>query len=177
MRTFILLLLLPFSSIAKVVDSAAHGFQIEIESQVNTDKATAYQQFLNVGQWWNADHTWFGQANNLTISLKVDGCFCELAGDKQAEHMTVSYIDPNNEIRMVGGLGPLQMMGVTGGMSWKFDAIDASHTKITFHYQVSGYLKGGLIKLAPIVNKVQQRQISRLTSLLNTGSAETLAIQ
>ena len=159
-------------SFSQVIDSDKHGFQIKIESQVNVDKATAYQQFINIGQWWSADHTWFGEANNLSIDAKLGGCFCEIAGDKQALHMTISYVDGNNEIRMIGGLGPLQMMGITGGMAWKFDAIDATHTKITLHYQVTGYVKGGLTKLAPLVDKVQQLQVTRLTNLLNTGNVE-----
>lgn len=86
--------------------------------------------------------------------------------------MTISYVDPNNEIKMLGGLGPLQMMGINGGMSWKFEAIDENNTKITFHYQVSGYVSGGMTKLAPIVDKVQRIQVTRLTNLLNTGQVE-----
>jgi hypothetical protein len=31
--------------------------------------------------------------------------------------MAVSYVEPNTELRMIGGLGPLQIMGVQGGMS------------------------------------------------------------
>jgi hypothetical protein len=172
MRIFLLLLLLPTASFAQVISSDNHGFQLKIESIVNVNQQQAYQQFINVGQWWNADHTWFGKAENLTIDAKVNGCFCEIDGDKQAQHMMVSFVNPNNEIKMVGGLGPLQMMGVNGGMSWKFEKIDTTHTKIVFHYQVSGYINGGLTKLAPVVDQVQRLQLNRLTSLLNNGKAE-----
>lgn len=65
------------------------------------------------------------------------------------------------------------MLAITGGMSWKFEAIDAFQTKITFHYQVSSYLKGGLTQLAPFVDKVQPLQLTRLANVLNTGSADT----
>ncbi len=172
MRLLLLLLLLPFISVSQVIGSDNHGFQLKIEKEVNVDKATAYQQFINVSQWWNADHTWFGNSEELSIEPVVGGCFCEINGDKQAMHMTISYVEPNNEIKMVGGLGPLQMMGLNGGMSWKFDAIDDKRTKITFHYQVSGYVNGGLTKLAPIVDQVQRLQLTRLANLLNTGNAD-----
>ena len=66
----------------------------------------------------------------MTIEAKAGGCFCEKSEEKEVLHMTVSYVEPNKEIRMVGGLGPLQMLGVHGGMSWKFEAIDANTTKI-----------------------------------------------
>ena len=169
MRFLLILLFTPFIGFTQVVGSDNHGFQIKLESEVNTDKATAYQQLLNISQWWDAEHTWFGDAEKLSIDANIGGCFCEINGDKQALHMTVSYIDPNNEIRMTGGLGPLHLMGIQGGMSWSFEAIDAMHTKIIFHYQASGYVNGGLTKLAPIVDKVQRLQLARLTELLNTG--------
>ncbi|MGB1262411.1 MAG: hypothetical protein ACPG52_05825 [Cognaticolwellia sp.] len=169
MRFLLLLAFIPFISTSQVIGSDNHGFQIKLESEVNTDKATAYQQLLNISQWWDAEHTWFGSAEKLTIDANVGGCFCEIDGDKQAMHMTVSYIDPNNEIRMTGGLGPLHLMGIQGGMSWKFETIAPARTKIIFHYQASGYVNGGLTKLAPFVDKVQRLQMSRLTELLNTG--------
>ena len=173
MRFLLLLLCLPFVSYSQVIGSDNHGFQIKIETEVNVEKSIAYQQFLKVNQWWHPDHTWFGKSEKLSIDANVGGCFCEVDGDKQAMHMTISYVDPNNEVKMIGGLGPLQMMGINGGMSWKFEAIDATHTKIIFHYQVSGYVNGGLTKLAPIVDKVQRIQLTRLSNLLNTGNVES----
>ena len=35
--------------------------------------------------------------------------------------MRVSFVDPGVEVRMLGGLGPLQMMGLHGAMSWRFE--------------------------------------------------------
>lgn len=154
------------ASHGEVISKANNGFVIRIEVQVPVDTKTAYQQFLNVSQWWHPDHTWFGKSENLTIDAKVGGCFCEIDGNKQALHMLVSYVEPNKEVRMTGGLGPLQMLGVHGGMSWKFTNIEAQKTQITFQYQVTGYLDGGLDKLANIVNKVQVLQINRLKEKL-----------
>lgn len=173
MRLILLLALTPLFSLAQAISSDNHGFQIKMESQVNVDKKTAYQQFLKVNQWWHPDHTWFGESGNLSINANVGGCFCEINGDKQAMHMSISFVDPFNEIKMIGGLGPLQMMGINGGMSWKFETVAANKTKIIFHYQVVGYVDGGLTKLAPIVDKVQRIQLTRLTNLLNTGNVES----
>ncbi|MCW8926593.1 MAG: SRPBCC domain-containing protein [Xanthomonadales bacterium] len=166
-KYLLLLLVLSINAGADVISSGANGFQIKIERTAAVDVQTAYGQFLNVGDWWNADHTWFGDASGLYIEPYVGGCFCEKSADKQALHMTVSYIDPGNEIRMVGGLGPLQMMGVHGGMSWRFVAVGDKETKIIQHYQVTGFAKDGLASLAPIVDQVQTLQHESLVSLLN----------
>jgi len=125
-----------------------------------------YQQFLKINEWWDGDHSWFGSATNFYIEPRVGGCFCEVDGDKQAQHMIVTFIEPNKEIRMLGGLGPLQMMGVSGAMSWAFSVDKSGATQITHRYTVSGYHKDGLDKLAPIVDSVQGSQVARLVEKL-----------
>ena len=80
------------------------------------------------------------------------------------------FVDPNNEIKLIGGLGPLQMMGVQGGMSWKFEKTEDNKTKIIHHYQVSGYMKDGLDKLSKAVDFVQTTQVERLVSQIKTST-------
>lgn len=167
----LLILLFAFTPLllnAEVVSRNEHGFQIQLEKVVSTNKKIAYQQFINVDQWWLKDHTWFGKSENLSIDARAGGCFCEIEGTKQVLHMTVSFINPNAEIRMIGGLGPLQMMGVQGGMNWKFEQLDSGKTKITHQYQVVGYLDGGLSELATIVDKVQSAQLDALAERIES---------
>ena len=174
MKSLYFLLLLPLNLNAEVLSSGTNGFIIQIESQADAVPAVAYQQFINVGDWWNAEHTYYGKSENLSIDAKAGGCFCEIEGNKQVLHMTISYVDPGSssnspEIRMIGGLGPLQMMGVHGGMSWQFVSVGDDQTKIIHRYQVTGYMEGGLDKLAPIVNQVQQLQVDKLVLQLEAN--------
>jgi len=164
MKSFLILFLFPMVTTAQVVSSNSNGFTIQIERSVNVDAISAYKKFLDVGSWWDPDHTYFGDSKNLSIDPVAGGCFCEVDGEKQVLHMTVSYVEPNREIRMIGGLGPLQMMGVYGGMSWKFENYGANQTKITHRYQVSGSIEGGMVKLADIVDRVQQTQVNSLVA-------------
>lgn len=165
----LLILLFFFSSslFAEVIQKDKHGFKIVIKQSVNVSYDVAYNQFLKISQWWNKEHTWFGKSENLSLEPKAGGCFCEKSEGREVLHMTVSYVDPNNELRMIGGLGPLQMMGVQGGMSWKFSAITQTKTEIIHTYQVVGFMTEGLDKLAAIVNKVQSGQVDSLVAKLN----------
>jgi hypothetical protein len=167
MKYILFLCLFSHSALSEIISSNAIGFQINIKRTVNVNSKQAYAQFMKIGEWWNADHTYFGQSENLSIQAKAGGCFCEKSGEKEVLHMTVSYVDPEKEIRMIGGLGPLQMMGVQGGMSWKFIDINDNQTQIVHHYQVSGFSKDGLEFLAPIVDKVQTQQVDSLVNKLN----------
>ncbi|MEM7360633.1 MAG: SRPBCC domain-containing protein [Pseudomonadota bacterium] len=155
---------------SEVLDKSAGGFVIEIKGEVEQSVEESYQQFLRVSEWWDGDHSWFGSANNFYIEPRVGGCFCEIEGDKQAHHMMVSFIEPNKEVRMLGGLGPLQMMGVNGAMSWQFDEAGDGLTLITHRYTVTGYHKDGLDKLAPIVDQVQSGQVQRLIDRLGDAN-------
>lgn len=153
----------------QVVSSADNGFDIAFEQQVKALPAQTYQQFLAIGQWWSNDHSWFGDATKMRLEPRLGGCFCEINGRRVARHMTVTYVDPGRELRMVGGLGPLQMMGVSGGMAWRFTPNDQG-TLIELHYQVSGYTQTGLGSLAPTVEQVLAEQLDKLTQRLRAES-------
>lgn len=167
MKKYLLLTVLSFNVSAEVLSAGANGFLINIERTVAVEAATAYAQFLRVNQWWDAEHTWFGDAGNLSIEPVAGGCFCEKSGGREVLHMTVSYVDPGREIRMVGGLGPLQAMGLSGGMTWRFEPHGAGQTKIVHRYQVSGYSPDGLESLAQAVDRVQAGQVGRLAASLS----------
>jgi len=164
----LVLLFVANSAQSEVVQQDADGFQIKIETRVQASAHDAYRQFLRVDEWWVADHTWFGDAKALRIEAKAGGCFCEQKGDRQVLHMLVSYVDPGKEIRLIGGLGPLQMMGVQGGMRWQFVDDKNGGSKIIQTYTVTGSSMQKLDQLAAIVDKVQTQQQQSLAQQLGT---------
>ena len=151
---------------AAVKDQAPNGFTLENSQWVPVDQATAWKAFVHdVGQWWPADHTWWGDASRLSISEKVGGCFCELNGAQQAWHMSVTFVDPGKLMRMTGGLGPLQGMGLDGALEWRF-VEENGGTRITLWYRAGGYTPDDLTKFVPVVDKVQGLQLGGLAEYL-----------
>lgn len=146
---------------AEVTSKGETGFKLEIIGEVAVTPNEAYEQFINIGQWWLKSHTWYGDSSNLRIDPRAGGCFCEISGDNEVLHMLVTFVKPGSELKMVGGLGPLQMMGLHGGMSWRFEKIE-SGTQIIQTYNVTGYAPGGLSDLADIVDNVQTNQLNAL---------------
>ena len=43
-----------------------------------------------------------------------------MSGARSAEHMRIGFVDPGVQLRMLGGLGPLQGMGLHGALDWMF---------------------------------------------------------
>lgn len=140
----------------------ASGFTITHTVLVHGTPAQAYQAFTGkVGSWWDPEHTYSGKAANLTIDAKPNGCFCEKIGPSSGiTHMTVVYADPGKVLRLTGGLGPLQQMGVAGAMTLHFTAKDGN-TEVVFTYAVGGYSPQGLDKLAQVVDQVLVGQLER----------------
>ena len=157
---------------ARVVDQVANGFTVENSQWVPTDPTTSWKALVDdVGKWWPADHTWWGDASKLSISQKVGGCFCEMNGVQQAWHMTVVFVDPGKTMRMTGGLGPLQGMGLSGALEWRF-AEENGGTRITLWYRAGGYTPDDLGKFVPVIDQVQGLQLGGLAEYLRKQVAK-----
>lgn len=152
---------------AEVRDSAANGFTVENSVVVAASVADAWDALVDdVDAWWPRDHTWWGKASTLVIQPRSGGCFCETAGDREARHLEVTFADPGRLLRMTGGLGPLQGMGLDGALEFRFAPVEGGGTRITLWYRVGGYTPDDLSKFAPVVDRVQAQQLGGLAAHL-----------
>lgn len=158
---------------ADVTSAAANGFAIRHVVPVAADRAAVYAAAVgDIDRWWSGDHTVSGDAANLYLTTTVPGCFCETLGEQAGlVHLTVSFVNPGTMIRLTGGLGPLGLMGVSGNMTWEFDAA-GSGTVVTLQYAVGGYMDGGLDTVAGAVDAVLGEAMQRLKSYAETGDPD-----
>lgn len=166
----------PWAS-AAVVDATTSGFTLENSREVPVDAGTAWKALVeDVDRWWPKDHTWWGNASTLSIDPRAGGCFCERVRDsgdgREAQHLTVTFVEPGKLMRMVGGLGPLQGMGLHGVLEWRIVATGESATRITLWYRAGGYAPDDLSKLAPVVDRVQAAQLGALADFLAAQSGK-----
>jgi uncharacterized protein YndB with AHSA1/START domain len=159
---------------AEVKDATASGFTLENAITVPVDAATAWKALVeDVDRWWPADHTWWGAGSQLSIEPRAGGCFCERNGEQQAQHMLVTFVDPGRLLRMTGGLGPLQAMGLHGALEFRFKASEGGGTTITMYYRAGGYTPDDLSQFVPVVDKVQALQIGGLRDHLGPRSGSS----
>ena len=156
-------------SYAAVVDSSPAGFTVENSVIVPAGANVSWNALVHhVDEWWPKEHSWFGKQGKFSIEPRAGGCFCEKAGNRQALHMTVSFVDPGHSLRMLGGLGPLQKLGLTGTMDWIFEPVGGGgSTKITLRYVAGGYTTTDLVKFAKVVDEVQGLQLGGLAGYLS----------
>jgi hypothetical protein len=154
---------LPALAGAEVVDSSPAGFTSKNVVEVTAPASRVYWVIaLEVGRWWDPEHTYSGDARNLTINARPGGCFCErLPGGGSIRHLEVIFANPGRVMRLTGGLGPLQELAVTGTLTWTLTE-SGGKTRLEQTYAVGGYRPGGLQDLAPIVDTVLRTQLERL---------------
>ena len=165
------LLLAATSARADVLEVSASGFAIRHQVTIDAPADKVFRAITgDIGKWWNPEHTYSGDAGNLSIDARPGGCFCEkLANGGGVEHMSVAYVSPNQLLRLRGALGPLQGSGLAGSMTWSLAAAGTG-TRLDLTYVVGGYMQGGFDKMAPAVNFVLGEQAARLKRFVETGS-------
>lgn len=152
---------------AAVLEATPSGFTLENQQDVPVDADTAWKALVqDVGQWWPSDHTWWGDSARLSIDPRAGGCFCEINGGQQARHLEVVFVDPGRTLRMSGGLGPLQGMGLQGVLEFRLAPLETGGTRITLWYRVGGYTPDDLSAFAPVVDRVQGLQLGGLAAHL-----------
>ena len=151
----------------EVLDAAPGGFTISYQTEISAARIDVYNAAVNnIGDWWSDDHTYTGNAGNMYIEAKTQGCFCEKLGDSGGVvHLVVTFVDPGEMLRLTGGLGPLGLMGVNGNMTWEFtDSEDG--TIVTLNYALGGYMAGGLDSIAEAVDGVLVEQMTSLKAFV-----------
>ena len=152
----------PGRAAADVIDQSSGGFTLKTTVQVAAPADRVFRALVDVGSWWSKDHTYSGDARNLSIAAQPGGCFCEkLPAGGGVEHGRVVQVRSGSLLRLQTALGPLQELGVSGSMTWQIAASAAGST-LTMTYVVGGYAPGGLDKLAAPVDQVLSQQVGLL---------------
>ena len=157
------------SAVADVVAQSANGFVSVHRLELSVSPERAYDALTSeVAQWWDAEHSYSGEATNFSLDAHPGGCFCEALPGGGVEHMRVTHAAPGERLYLTGGLGPLQELGASGTMSFVLKPREGGST-LEYRYAVSGFTESGLQRLAGPVDQVQLAQLRRLQRYLATG--------
>jgi len=162
--------LVSVGSHADVTRSSEVGFTVTHSVNVPLPPPAAWGALADIGRWWDPEHTYSGDARNLTLDALVGGCFCEKLGlYAGVQHMTVIYAQPPKILRLAGALGPLQEFAVIGSLTWTIE-VAGGGSRIAMTYTASGYADRPLGEWAPLVDSVLATQVQRLGRFVATGN-------
>jgi Polyketide cyclase / dehydrase and lipid transport len=152
---------------AEVSSVSASGFEVKETVHVAAGSEKAFAALLQPSRWWASDHTFSGNAANLTLDGRAGGCWCEsLPGGGSVEHMHVVFVSPGQVLRLRGALGPFQVLAVEGVMTWTVKA-NGNGSDISVSYAIGGYSKDGFDNLSKAADQVLGQQVERLRKLID----------
>ena len=160
---------------AKVVETGAERFVTRDTASVKTAPLATWLALIKPGEWWNPQHSWSGDAKNMTLTPQGGGCFCERipvgdtgnssAMEGSARHAEVLQAFPMKVLRMRGGFGPLQGEPATGVLTITLKEVPGG-TRILWEYNVGGPMRYKVAEIAPAVDAVMTEQLKRLQAYL-----------
>ncbi|HEY6965810.1 MAG TPA: SRPBCC family protein [Erythrobacter sp.] len=160
---------------AEVTRTTDDSFVSRNEVVVEATPKEVWLALITPATWWQSAHTWSGDAKNLTLMPQAGGCFCETIPEVDepgrftlecsVEHMRVVQAYPEQALRMIGSLGPLQSEPVTGVLTIVISTVPKG-TRIVFEYNVGGPMRYEIPVISKAVDGVMASQITSLAKPL-----------
>jgi uncharacterized protein YndB with AHSA1/START domain len=154
---------------AEVKQASSDNFLIVHASVVKAPPAKVYAALSEIGRWWSSEHSYSGDAANLTLKAEAGACFCERWKDSSVEHGRVVMALPDKLLRLSSALGPLQSRAVTGVLTFQIKPQEGG-SSLEVSYLVNGASSSALDKSAPAVDGVLAEAVSRLVRYVETGN-------
>jgi uncharacterized protein YndB with AHSA1/START domain len=159
---------LPFSAHAEPTAVSATGFVATFHHALKSPPARVFDALGHVERWWNPEHSYSGDAANLSLGLEAGACFCERWAGGSVQHGRVVMAMRDRQLRIDGAFGPLQSLAVNAVLTFTIKAVDG-HAVLDTTYRVGGPPDAGLDKLAPAVDAMIGEQVGRLVKAVDAG--------
>jgi len=155
---------------AAVVHAAPGGFELKQVVHISAPATRVYAALIQPAKWWNSQHTYSGNAANLSLDARPGGCFCEaLPNGGAVQHLVVVNVQPNEALELRGALGPFHARGVDGVLAFELtpagDGVDLTMTN-----DLGGYMSEGMDSWAPKADGMLAEQLARLKRYVETGA-------
>jgi uncharacterized protein YndB with AHSA1/START domain len=146
---------------AELTQSHGGGFVSTHRLVIAAPPEKVWDTIARPALWWSKDHTYSGNAANISWDTRPGGCWCETLDGGAVEHGRTVYALRGKALRLSGAFGPLQSGAVTATMTFALKP-DGQGTALTVTYVVGGFHPAGLATLAAPVDGVIAAQMPGL---------------
>ncbi len=154
---------------AEIVEATGDHYVLHHEERSTLSPSELWVRLIKPAEWWHPDHTYSGDAGNLSFDPQVGGLWREDWADGSVVHGRVLYVAPEKMLRLDAPFGPLQGMAVTAVWTITIKP-DGDGSLVSFDEIASGTAASKLDALAPTVDFVKGEAIRRLTQVNNQGN-------
>ena len=160
-----------FPARSETSGASATGFTVTHRFETAASPRKVFDALREPARWWSSQHTWSGDAQNLTLQADAGGCFCERWADSSVKHGEVIFSMRDSLLRLRAARGPLQSLAVEGILTFALKDAGA-RTNVTVTYRVAGNHEAQLTTLAEPVDRMIGEQVARLARYVDTGKPE-----
>lgn len=153
----------PFVAAADVVESSATHYVLRHEATSTLSADALWQRLIEPASWWHPDHTYSGDAANLSLELKPGGLWAETWDAGAVTHGTVMLVETGSVLRLDAPFGPLAGVGAHTVWTITIEA-DGDGSRVVFDEVSSGPPTAKMDELAGAVDYVKTEAINRLTA-------------
>lgn len=151
------------SATAEVLSASPSHYSLKQEGYSELSPNDLWQRLIKPESWWHPDHTYSGDAANLSLDAKAGGVWSEQWDGGSVEHGRVLLAQHSETLRLDAPFGPLQELGVQVVWTISLKA-EGSGTKVTFTEIANGTPASKLDAIAGAVDFVKTEAINRLTT-------------
>ena len=147
---------------SEVITATPEHFTLKLEAQSELTPSEIWARLIEPAQCWQADHTYSGNADNLSLDPQAGGLWREDWDGRSVWHGTVLQAHPEASLVLSAPFGPLQGRAVTSIWTITLTETETGGTQIVFDHVTNGTMASGLDELAPAVDYVKSAAIKSL---------------
>ena len=148
---------------ADIVDASDAHYVLRHEARSTLAPDALWQRLVVPASWWHPEHTYSGDAGNLSLDVRAGGLWLERWDGGSVVHGSILYLEDGKTLRLYAPFGPLQGLGVYTVWTITISA-DGTGSKVVFDEISSGAPSADLDELAKAVDYVKTEAITRLTA-------------
>ena len=146
---------------AEIKSSSQAHFELFHQAKSSIPPTELWQRLIKPSQWWHPDHSYSGNADNLSLEAEAGGEWREDWSSGSVVHGRILYIEHGKQLRLSAPFGPLQQKAVSAIWTITIQP-DETGSLVTFEETVNGTNQSQLDKLAPAVDYVKDQALKRL---------------
>lgn len=151
------------SAVADVEATSSTHYVLHHEASSPLEPDALWDRLIEPASWWHPDHTYSGDARNLSLEATAGGLWLETWDGGSVAHGEVLLAREGEMLRMNAPFGPLQGIGAYTIWTISITAVDGG-SLVTFDEVASAPPGNDMEQLAGAVDYVKTEAIARLVA-------------
>lgn len=148
---------------ADIVEATPERYVLRQEASSVLAADALWARLIKPASWWHPDHTYSGDAANLSLEATAGGLWREDWQGGSVLHGQVLLVLDGSTLKLDAPFGPLQDLAVT--VVWTISVTpEGGGSRVVFDEIANGTAASKLDTLAPAVDFVKTEAIRRLTA-------------